>query len=282
VAEYSDIETALVDWLTALEFSQAPLFSRVRGGAFADRRSRVAALARETLPAALVALDGRARTDGDGVSGAARVALMLADHNLRSADGTRLGDVDGRGAFVLAQEVAAGLSGAVLGAVAPGAAWRFTQTEERIAAADERHIVVEQVWLADQPVTSSGPTFDGADLFGSDAFVAVEVEGPRVVANEFSFPGVDGVFQTGLGRAGRTVRLSGVLRAETPAALGDIEAGIEARVGDGRTALLDDGQGRTFATCVAARFERRGPRRFDAAGRRVVQGFALSFLELAD
>ena len=64
--------------------------------------------------------------------------------------------------------------------------------------------------------------------------------------------------------------------------LGDIEAGVETRVGDGRAALLDDGQGRTFEMCVAARFERRGPRRFDAAGKRVVQGFALSFLQLAD
>jgi len=146
LSEFGDIEAGVVGLLAALEDSGAPLFATVRGSALVERKARSEALARVAAPAALVTIAGRERAYPDDVLPAAvRVVVALCDRNLRTADAPRLGDAESPGVFRLAERATAALSGAIIAST-----WQLSAREERVVEADERHVVIEQVWLATQ------------------------------------------------------------------------------------------------------------------------------------
>ena len=105
VSEFSDIESAVGLLLEAIVKDALPLFSSVQPMAIADRKSALAAALELSVPAALFGVESREKSAaGIAVPGKPRLLVYVVATNLRSADGARLGDVDGVGAYELANE----------------------------------------------------------------------------------------------------------------------------------------------------------------------------------
>jgi hypothetical protein len=273
---YTDIETAIRDLLSGLQTNGARLFTSVAGGAGDDWRKHLAALERLSAPAAMVALDGRARTSGDdGMPSPLRVHVFLMTRGLRSPDAARQGDVDTCGAWEIAEVVAAALDGVDL---ADG--HRLAAVDEDILAADERQIVLVLRYLAQRGSTIAAPTLDGEAIAGADSVVTVQHQPCEARAATFVFPGIDGVFRQSTGAEPRALTWTGTLRAADHAALNAIEATLESLVRDGVARAMTDGYGREYLNCVAVSFARRGPRRVHPLSAAVVQGFELRFMQV--
>ena len=277
MSEFADIENAVVSLIEGIEDSGAPVFATVQGLASAERKGSLAAVARLVKPAALVVIEGRARSAASAaVPGDPQVSVVIAGSSLRSADGARVGEVDGFGGYELANLVTLALDGAVLESTR-----RMRAVSERIVAADERVVVIEQHWLAERPAELSLPTYGGETITGTEAVVSVEVGDRRTAAVEFGFPGVDGVYRHVVGTLERSIRWKGQLRAASHSALTAVESAIEALVGDGQEGTVADSFGRTFENCAVEEFQRSGPRRMHPLTGVVAQDFELDFVQAA-
>ncbi len=277
ISELADIESAVGAMLEAMEVEGSPLFSSVLATAIVDRKSAVAACLDLAHPAVVFGFDGRDKpASGVSVCGNPRLLVYVAASNLRSAGGARVGDVDGVGAYTLANETLAVLDGAV---VADDR--RIVAVDDRVVVSNERTNVFEQRYGVVTLADTSAPTFDGQAILGADSVVTTQVGVLRSRAIAFGFPGVDGEFRYGLGHEGRTIRWVGQLRTDTHDAMSALEVGIEDRMGRGGASVLSDSVGRTFARCVMDAFNRRGERYVHPLTGQVVQNFELDFVQLA-
>ncbi|GJM25998.1 MAG: hypothetical protein DHS20C16_24130 [Phycisphaerae bacterium] len=275
--ELVDIESAVGSLLGAIVKDASPLFSSVQAMAVADRKSAVAAALDLPTPAVLFGVEGRDKSAaGTVVPGNPRLIVYLVATNLRTADGARLGDVDGVGAYELANETLAALDGAV---VTGGR--RIIAIDDRVVLSNERTIVFEQRWSIEMLADAAVPTFDGQAIAGAGSLVSTQVGSLKTRSIEFGFPGIDGAFRHALGHESRTIRWVGQLRADSHDGVSAIENGIEGLMGNGGVAVLSDTVGRTFERCALDSFNRRGGRYVHPLTGQVVQNFELDFVQLA-
>ena len=82
-------------------------------------------------------------------------------------------------------------------------------------------------------------TFDGQDIFGSGTHKII-VDGELVSKKRSAFTGIDGVDSQVMGGRGRPVRITGILRAATVAALYALITAIEVEIKDTGPATLVD------------------------------------------
>jgi len=226
MSSWETTENGLIQVLEGLTFGQAALLSTVKGCTARDRKSLIAAISRELLPAAYVLAAGR--DSGDKASRRAGVPafnVLLAAGSLRSDDEARKGADDVVGIFDLSQEVAEALQDLLLDTDR-----QCLLVDERPAGGDEGTIVWEQRYELRRQSELTAPTFGGTALAGADSEVFVELGALRRAASSFSFPGVDGVFERHLGVRERPIKWRGQLRAANDSALNSIESAIEQEV----------------------------------------------------
>jgi hypothetical protein len=277
ISELADLESAIGTLLGAIVKDASPLFASVQAMAVVDRKSALAVAVDLPAPATLFGFDGRDKSAvGIAVPGSPRLLVYVVASNLRSADGARLGDVDGVGAYELANETLAALDGAV---VAGGR--RIVAIDDRVVLANERTIVFEQRWSVETLADVAAPMFDGQVIAGADSLVSTQVGSLKSRSVAFGFPGIDGEFRHALGNEARTIRWAGQLRADTHDGVSAIESGIENLLGSGGVAVLSDSVGRTFERCALDSFNRRGERYVHPLTGQVVQNFELDFVQLA-
>ncbi len=275
--ELADIESAVGSLLEAIEVDASPLFSSVLAMAVVDRKSAVAAALDLQTPAVVFGFDGREKSAaGSGFPGNPRLLVYVVASNLRSADGARIGDVDGVGAFELMHETAVVLDGAVVAGDR-----RIVSIDDRVVLSNDRTIVFEQRWSVETIADVAVPTFDGVAIAGADSVVSTQVGTLKARSIAFGFPGIDGAFRHGLGNETRTIRWVGQLRADTHDGVGAIEIGVAELMGRGSVAVMNDSVGRTFERCAIDSFNRRGERYVHPLTGQVAQNFELDFVQLA-
>lgn len=276
MSNWATIETTIASTLSGLTSGGAPLFATIRAVTWRDRKPLIAAIGRERMPAAYIAITSRGPGDKlwrDG--GPVELSVFLAARNLRSDGGIRTGSTEGAGLFELVDAAAGPLRDLVIEGDR-----RLLLVEEKAAGGDEKCIVWEQQYELRNQSGMTPPRFGGVTLAGAESAVRVEIGPLGRASSTFAFPGIDGVFQRHLGTRERKVLWHGQLRAADDAALNAIEAGIEEELRSGRARTLVDPWGRAHESCVLDAFERRGPRVRDDVSGQARQGFEVTFIQL--
>ncbi len=274
--ELSDVTTAVMNRLTAIQSGGADAFRSVMMFSDPDRRRSVAHLRRVVAPAAMVVYAGRGRGAGDeGVLGMPKLSVLVSARNLRGGDDPQVGDAAVNGAFELLSLVAGDLDGAIVDADR-----RLIAVDEQLVGADESQVVYEQRYVVERVNNVTLPTWNADTLVGAGSVVDVVVGDVSTESSQFAFPGVDGVFEHHLGVRSREIVWRGQLRAVDDATLNTVEAGIETAIGGATSADLTDAFSRTFGDCVPRRFTRRGKRRRDPVSGEAVQPFEMLFVQL--
>ena len=273
---WETIETAIVDALSALAPGGSSLLATVKGQTARDRRPLVTAIGRERLPAAYVVIAGRDASDRvTRRAGPVSVSVLLATGSQRNEAEVRTGSGEAAGLYELSAEAAGALQD-----LAIGSDRCLLLVDERPAGGEEGMIVWEQRYEVRRRSETSAPTFGGTALAGSGSEVRVELGPARRATSVFSFPGIDGVFERGLGLRDRTIHWRGQLRATDDSALNTIESQIEDEVATGEAKTMVDAWGRSHASCVVRSFERKGPRGRDALSGQALQDFEITFGQL--
>ncbi|MFH0981579.1 MAG: hypothetical protein V2A79_08580 [Planctomycetota bacterium] len=276
MSELADIAAAVTGLLATLQSGGKDLFATVDVHQVNERKTALAAIARQLKPAAFLLYDGRgARTRGEPVPTAMLMAVLVAIENLRTQTTALTGDGAHAGAFEVLERVAAALDGAVV-----QGDHRVLLQDERQVVGDERAVVFEQRYRVERLAEVAAPTFDGSAIAGSDSIVTVQVGNVQTESVEFGFPGIDGVYRHQTGTRGRTIRWQGQLVAADDAALNVLEAELERLAVAQVPAPLVDAWGRSYPQCVVEVFERREGRRRHPVTGAAVQAFELVFTQL--
>ncbi len=272
MSEYANLENAVVAVLGELDHGGGALFVDA-AGVTADRALALAALERMRTPAACVAIEGRpARSQDAPTPAEVRLVVYLAAENLRGPQGTRQDDVDGVGAFTLAEQAAGALGDAVV-----ATDWRLRLLDERVEQADERRLVVVQRYRAMRLPTLALPTWNGAVIVGAAAQVDVEIGPLRTIGYDLALAGAGYDLRQNQDVGELRIYWRGWLRAANHAALTDLENALAARVGDGQSGTVADAFGRSFSDCTVVGFERPGARRLGSPSGWPMQAFELTF-----
>jgi len=276
MSDWATLETEVVNTLAGLEMEECALLSSVSAQTVRDRKSLLASIQRERLPAAYVVMTGR--DSGDKSSdqpGGALLSVAIATRSLRSDGEARTGESGSGGLWSIAGQVSSALQDLMLDST-----WRLLLIDERPVGGEEGTIVWEQRYKIRRPAELTAPTFGGTALAGTSSRVRVEPGELRRASGSFSFPGVDGVFDRHLGVRERPIFWRGQLRAANDSALNAIETAIEDEIRDGREKTMVDAWSRSHESCVLSVFRRRGPRRRDELSGQVFQDFELEFTQL--
>ncbi len=271
---WSTLETEILQALAALESEGAPLLATVKGRSSGDRKSLASAFLRERMPAAYVLSAGRTQRASD-VMDTMQVAVWLATRSERGDDDARLGGADVTGMYPLAQEVLSALHDRVMPEDV-----RLRFVDEKALTGGDGALLWEQVYALDSAPRPAVPLFGGVALAGSSSRMRVEVGPLQRVATQFSFPGIDGVFERNLGTRERRIVWQGELRAEGAAALTALETAVEDELAKAQAKTVVDEWGRAFDACVLRSYARKGPRRVDARSGGVIQEAVLEFAQL--
>jgi len=276
MSDWATIETEVVTALADLDVAESPLLATVFAKTARDRKSLLASIQREPLPAAYVFLTGRDSWDKSlEQAGPASVSVVLATRSLRSDSEARTGESGDGGMWMIAEQASAALQDRMLDDT-----WRLLLIDERPVGGEEGTMIWEQRYEVRRPAETVVPTFGGIALAGTLSRVRVEVGELRRASSSFSFPGVDGVFDRHLGVRERPVFWRGQLRAASDSALNAIETAIEDEIRSGQDKAMVDAWSRSHESCVLNAFRRRGPRRRDALSGQVVQAFEMEFTQL--
>jgi len=276
MSDWATIEIEVVTTLADLEVEESALLSSVSAQTARDRKSLLAAIQRELLPAAYVMMTGRDSGDKSSEqAGPASMSVVIATRSLRSDGEARTGESGTGGMWSIAEQVSSALQDLMLDST-----WRLLLIDERSVGGEEGTIVWEQRYEVRRPAELTAPTFGGTALAGTSSRVRVEPGELRRASGSFSFPGVDGVFDRHLGVRERPIFWRGQLRAADDSALNAIEAAIEDEIRDGLDKTMVDAWSRSHESCVLNVFRRRGPRRRDALSGQVWQDFELEFTQL--
>lgn len=274
MSELSDIESAVVGLIQAVQVDAADLFATVAGFADTNVRDVVSHMRRELKPAAYVVYDGRGASDTLGVPAAPKLSVFAIVESLRGGDEPRTGSSLESGGFDVLGELFTALAGSVIVTDR-----QLAFVDEKLIAADDTSVVYEQRYLVMKLATTTAPTFGGSAIAGGSSVVRVIVGDSEMDTQEFSFPGIDGEFQQALGLSGRLITWSGQLRAGSDSALTTIETIIEGLLAASQPADIVDGFGRTFKDCTLNRFARRGQRRKHTITAQAQQDFELHFAQ---
>jgi hypothetical protein len=275
MSTWADMETTVVTTLAELIEGDAPLLATVAGHAAADRKSLIAAILGERLPAAYVIVEGREASErSSGRAGRAALSVLLAARSFRAGAEARTDGVDSMGVFTLAEIVADVLKDLE---VIPAGRLRLLR-EEALPAQDG--VALWEIAFAVRSVAELAvPTFGGAVLTGTYSSVRVDVGELRAASSSFSFPGIDGVFERRLGVRERPIWWRGELRG-ADAELNTIEADIENEVRAAQGKIMIDAYGRQLEDCVLKAFRRVGARGRDAVTGAALQEFEMEFTQL--
>lgn len=269
------IENAVVASLTGLELEGEPALATVKGQTRRDRKSLVAGLGRERLPAAYVLIGGRESGDKQHRrAGTAELTVLYAGPRGRSDQEARGGGPGVTGVFALAETAGAALQDLDLGEYG-----QLLLVVER-AAGSEQLALWEQCYEVRSRCGEYRPAFGGYWLVGNLSVVHVEVGSIAYASTHFAFPGVDGVFERFGGLRERPIVWRGQLRASDDSELNAIEQGVEQVIRQHTVQSVEDSWGRSFANCVARKFSRKGMRQRDSLLGQMVQDFELEFAQL--
>lgn len=270
------IEEGFSAALAVMPDGGTPVLATVRCVTPRDRRSLLAAIGRERLPAAYVMVSGRDASDKTyRRAGSGLVSVWLAARSGRSDEEARRGGADVTGAFTLAEQTLACLHD-----LAVGSNQRVCFIDEQPISGEDGTVVWEQRYEVRTTTGMRDPTFGGMTLVGPLSEVQVDVGDLVTAVSSFSIPGIDGVFQRAVGTRERPIHWRGQLRAENHWVLGEIEAGIEEVLRQGRVDNVIDSWGRTHVGCVMRAFRRQGPQRRDAVSGMELQDFEIEFIQL--
>ena len=276
MSTWQSVENGMIAALQALQVSDQPLLATVRGQNLLDRKTMLAVVERERLPAALVISQGRNSSDKTSHrAGVMTFRLWLIDSSERDENEARIGGEGVSGIYALAEVIASALQDLSV------SGRQVFLLEESPIVGYEGMAVWEQQYEVRQPSISTAPTFGGVSLAGSLSSVHVEAEPRRQAVSEFAFPGIDGVFQRRLGIRGRSVYWRGQLRATTQVAMNAIISAIENAIADGQEQTVMDEWSRAYSNCVAHELTCDGSRRLDELTGQVLQDFELEFRQLA-
>lgn len=269
------IETGVCEALQALNRESGPLFATVRAALVLDRKTLIATISREPMPAAYVQVTGRGTAERtSNRPGRTELRVTIAARSLRGTDDTRVGGVDSPGLFEVVEQAAARLAG-----LAPAPGHRLVLMEEGGLPGDGGTAMWEQKYAV-QRAAETQPEVDGLVVTGATSTVGVTVGDVEMATPSFAFPGIDGVFERTAGWRGRLIHWHGTLRTADDAELNGIEATLEAMIGDSMERSVSDGLGRVFEPCVVRAFRRQGPRRRDELTGEAVQDFEMEFKQL--
>ncbi len=283
MGEWSAIESEVLTVLTQMEGASGPLLATARAVAAQDRKKLAAALVRERMPAAYVAVCGRQTSkqgsaNGRGeaaTTGAPLLSILLGSRSDRSADDLRKGGTGVVGVFELAEVAAGALQNR--GICGPR---RLQLLHETCLGSEDNVCLWEQQYVVPQVAVLPAPTFGGEFLAGAGSYVEVEIGAARRSSTAFAFPGIDGVFEQFLGMRERPIFWRGQLRGDGDAALDALEEAIEEELRKGTAQTMADEYGRSYASCVMQSFQRRGARRREEVTGKTIQDFEIEFQQL--
>jgi len=266
VIAFGDLEQAIVTAVGGIQSGGKAVLASAGGWAGSDRRKLLEHIARQRKPALLVSVHGQ---DSSGRVG---VLLYLACEDWRWPATGRSGVASSHAILNLLtstlhrSEVVRGV--------------RLMLDQEEVIASDDRGVIWQQSYVANEIGVLLPPRFAGIVLCGEAGDVRVEIGPVACAASTFAFPGVPGAYRQVLGLRGRRITWSGTLRASNDAGLNAIEAAIEDAVAGGQVATMVDPCGREWDECAAVSFHRKGVRERDAVTGQVVQSFELHFEQL--
>jgi hypothetical protein len=254
-----------------------PVLAAVQGYGRRDRKSAMAALERERMPAAYVSVIERSGGDKDyRRPGRTRLSVLLAERSERAAADARIGGVDCVGIYAVSE-----LAAVALQDMEVGTGLRLLLLDDQAVGGVDGFLIREQRYEVHRIGQRATPTFGEMALAGAESEVSVELGKLQRATSVFSFPGVDGVFERHMGTRGRSIIWQGQLRAEDDTAMNALEAGIEAEIERGQSKEMTDTFGRHYAACTLRSFERTGARKADELNGQVLQDFSLQFEQLA-
>lgn len=276
MSDLGDIETAVVDLLASIQDEGANVFASTVAHAGVSRSDRLAVIRRLVKPAALVVLDGRAKSTGDFPTvQEPKLTVLLAGESLRGSQEARSGSAEVHGGFDLLDLARTALDGVTI-----IDSRRIEPIDEQLIEADERLVVYEQRYLVRWMTGTQAPQFGGEEILGSDSVVQVLIGSPEPEYVEFSFPGIDGVFRHCTGLRRRAIIWRGQLRGDNDGDVMNLELAIEAEIGSGQAKSMRDPWNRMYAECTMDAFDRKGFRRRHPVTGQVLQDFEIHFTQL--
>ncbi len=269
------LEGGIIDRVSQVEYGGAPAFAVVRGYGIGRDEKLPPPLPGERMPAAYVCFRS-GFYDFELFTLARYFYVFVATRSLRKQDDARLPGEGRPGLLHLL-----GLVNAALDTQIVFGQTRVFLSGAQIVTADAQTLIGRLSYVSYGGTLLSDVTLDGEPLLPAGSFAEVVVGDAESREMAYALPGAAGLLRQPLAPGARTVALRGLLRAESDAALGEIEAGLEARVADPAPRTLVDASGRVLPECVVRAYRRRGPRATGGGELPVRQSFTLELIQLS-